>query len=68
MLTPRYPLGKANFHEIPINSPIAGVHNNQRDGLHRQAINRKRVAYESNSLAGGCTFTSGRRTRLCDSW
>ena len=44
-------LGGPNFHEIPINSPIAQVHNNQRDGMHRQAINRGRVAYEPNSLA-----------------
>jgi catalase len=52
-------LGGANFHEIPINSPIAQVHNNQRDGLHRQAIPRGRVAYEPNSLAGGCPFQAG---------
>ena len=35
------------------------VHNNQRDGMHRQAINRGRVAYEPNSLAGGCPFQAG---------
>lgn len=52
-------LGGANFHEIPINSPIAPVHNNQRDGMHRQAINRGRVNYEPNSLAGGCPFQAG---------
>lgn len=52
-------LGGANFHEIPINSPIAPVHNNQRDGLHRQAIHRGRVAYEPNSLGGGCPFQAG---------
>jgi len=52
-------LGGANFHEIPINSPLAPVHNNQRDGLHRQAIPRGRVAYEPNSLAGGCPFQAG---------
>jgi catalase len=52
-------LGGPNFHEIPINSPIAQVHNNQRDGMHRQAINRGRVAYEPNSLAGGCPFQAG---------
>lgn len=52
-------LGGANFHEIPINSPVAQVHNNQRDGMHRQAINRGRVAYEPNSLAGGCPFQAG---------
>ena len=54
-------LGGPNFHEIPINSPVAQVHNNQRDGFHRQAIHRGRVAYEPNSLAGGCPFQAGSR-------
>jgi catalase len=52
-------LGGPNFHEIPINAPLAAVHNNQRDGMHRQAIPRGRVAYEPNSLAGGCPFQAG---------
>jgi catalase len=52
-------LGGPNFHEIPINAPIAQVHNNQRDGMHRQAIARGRVSYEPNSLAGGCPFQAG---------
>ena len=52
-------LGGPNFHELPINAPIAQVHNNQRDGMHRQAIARGRVAYEPNSLAGGCPFQAG---------
>jgi catalase len=52
-------LGGPNFHELPINAPIAQVHNNQRDGMHRQAIHRGRVAYEPNSLAGGCPFQAG---------
>jgi len=52
-------LGGPNFHEIPINAPVAQVHNNQRDGFHRQAIPRGRVAYEPNSLAGGCPFQAG---------
>lgn len=52
-------LGGANFHEIPINAPLAPVQNNQRDGIHRQAIHRGRVAYEPNSLAGGCPFQAG---------
>ncbi|MES2632666.1 MAG: catalase [Pseudomonadota bacterium] len=52
-------LGGPNFHEIPINAPIAPVHNNQRDGMHRQAIPRGRVSYEPNSLAGGCPFQAG---------
>ncbi len=52
-------LGGPNFHEIPINAPIAPVHNNQRDGMHRQAIPRGRVSYEPNSLGGGCPFQAG---------
>jgi catalase len=52
-------LGGPNFHEIPINSPVAQAHNNQRDGFHRQAIHRGRVSYEPNSLAGGCPFQAG---------
>jgi catalase len=52
-------LGGPNFHEIPINAPIAPVHNNQRDGMHRQSIHRGRVSYEPNSLGGGCPFQAG---------
>ena len=53
-------LGGPNFHEIPINAPLAQAHNNQRDGMHRQTINRGRVAYEPNSLGGGCPFQAGK--------
>ena len=52
-------LGGPNFHEIPINTPLAPIANNQRDGMHRQSIPRGRVAYEPNSLAGGCPFQAG---------
>jgi catalase len=52
-------LGGPNFHEIPINAPVAQVHNNQREGMHRQAVHRGRVSYEPNSLAGGCPFQAG---------
>jgi catalase len=54
-------LGGPNFHEIPINAPIAQAHNNERDGFHRQAIHRGRVSYEPNSLGGGCPFQAGMR-------
>jgi catalase len=52
-------LGGPNFHEIPINSPVATVNNNQRDGMHRQALHRGSVAYEPNSLGAGCPFQAG---------
>ncbi len=49
-------LGNANFHEIPINRSLNTIHNNQRDGHGRQQINKGRVNYDPNSLAGGCPF------------
>ncbi|WP_374360236.1 catalase [Pseudoduganella danionis] len=52
-------LGGANFHEIPINRPVNPLHNNQRDGMHRQTIHRGRVNYEPNSLGGGCPHQAG---------
>jgi catalase len=52
-------LGGPNFHEIPINRPVAPVHNNQRDGYMRQTINKSRAAYEPNTLGGGCPFQAG---------
>ena len=52
-------LGGANFHELPINAPLAPVRNNQRDGMHRQAVHGGRAAYEPNSLGGGCPFQAG---------
>ena len=47
-------LGSSNFHEIPINRPIAQVDNNQRDGHMRQTIVKGRVSYEPNTLGNGC--------------
>ena len=56
-------LGGPNFHEIPINAPIAQVHNNQRDGMHRQAIHRGRVSYRAQ-FAGWRLSVPGRLGRL----
>ncbi len=46
-------LGGPNFHEIPINQPVCPFHNNQRDAMHRQTINKGQAAYEPNSIDGG---------------
>ncbi len=48
-------LGGSNFHEIPINRGVCPFHNFQRDGMHRQTVNRGRAAYEPNTLGGGDT-------------
>ena len=53
-------LGGPNFHEIPINRPIAPVHNNQRDGIHRMTINTGRTSYNPNTTGGGCPFQAGK--------
>src|SRR5436190_3189119 len=52
-------LGGPNFHEIPINRPLAEVHNNQRDGLMRQTINRGKTAHSPNTISSGCPFQAG---------
>ncbi|HEX2616251.1 MAG TPA: catalase, partial [Flavobacteriales bacterium] len=49
-------LGSANFNELPINRPIAPVHNNQRDAHMRHTIDAHRVNYSPNTLGGGCPF------------
>src|SRR5690554_5316155 len=45
-------LGGPNFHEIPINRPLAPVANNQRDGYNRMTIDQGKVSYSPNSLRG----------------
>ena len=46
-------LGGPNFAELPINRPIAPVHNNQHDGFGRHALNEGSANYSPNSLGGG---------------
>jgi catalase len=45
-------LGGPNFHELPINRPLAPVSNNQRDAHMRHTINKGRVSYAPASLDG----------------
>jgi catalase len=47
-----------NFAELPINRPLAPIHNNQRDAMARTVINKGRVAYFPNRLGGGCPMHS----------
>jgi catalase len=46
-------LGGPNFHELPINRPLAPVYNNQQDGFSRQTIKKGPVNYFPNTLGGG---------------
>jgi catalase len=49
-------LGGPNFAEIPINRPVAPVHNHQQDGAMRTTINTGKALYHPNSVGGGCPF------------
>ncbi|GAA4577609.1 catalase [Planotetraspora kaengkrachanensis] len=50
-------LGGPNFAQIPVNRPIAPVHNDQRDGYNQRIIHRGRTSYAPNSISGGCPMS-----------
>jgi catalase len=50
-------LGGPNFAQLPVNRPLAEVHNNQREGYGQHRIDRGRASYSPNSL-GGTTIAS----------
>ncbi|MFI1380608.1 catalase [Embleya sp. NPDC020886] len=52
-------LGGPNFAQIPINRPVAEVHNNQRDGHHQMRLDRGRSSYSKNTLGRGCPIVAG---------
>ena len=52
-------LGGPNFHEIPINRPLAPVSNHHQEGLHRDTINTGAANYHPNSIGSGCPFLAG---------
>ncbi|MGB7393197.1 MAG: catalase [Pricia sp.] len=51
-------LGSPNFHQIPINRPVAEYHTNQRDGHMQMDIPKGGTAYFPNTLGGGCPYLS----------
>lgn len=51
-------LGSPNFHQIPINQPVAKSHHNQRDGHMQTEIPKGQTAYFPNTLGGGCPYLS----------
>ncbi|OWK98784.1 catalase HPII [Kaistella haifensis DSM 19056] len=56
MDTQNYRLGGPNFHELPINRPVNGKHNNQKDGFSKMDIPTGAVSYFPNSKAEGCPY------------
>jgi catalase len=47
-------LGGPNFAQLPVNRPVADVHNNQHDGYGQVTIPQGKSSYYKNSLGGGC--------------
>lgn len=47
-----------NFQDLPINRPIAPVHNNQRRGNMRYRIDIDQINYHKNSLANNTPYTT----------
>jgi catalase len=52
-------LGGPNFAQIPINQPLAPVHNYQQDGFHQHRIPASPANYLPNSVAEGCPVAVG---------
>ncbi|GAA4238039.1 catalase [Actinomadura meridiana] len=52
-------LGGPNFPQIPVNRPVADVHNHHRDGYHQMDVHQGQASYHKNSLSGGCPVVGG---------
>lgn len=60
-------LGGPNFHELPINKPVAAVNNNQRDGIHRMSVDEGVSAYFRNALQHGQPHVAVKESALGES-
>ncbi len=47
-------LGGPNFVHLPVNRPVADVHNNQQDGYSQFTVPKGKTNYYPNSVGGGC--------------
>ncbi|MEU6857524.1 catalase [Glycomyces sp. NPDC046736] len=45
-------LGGPNFAHLPVNRPVAEVHNDQRDGYGQHRIHTSETSYNKNSISG----------------
>ncbi|HLU28108.1 MAG TPA: catalase, partial [Glycomyces sp.] len=46
-------LGGPNFAQLPVNRPLAEVHNDQRDGYGQHRVHTSATSYSKNSISGG---------------
>jgi catalase len=49
-------LGGPNHAQLPINRPLAPVHNHQQDGFGNHQVPTSEANYFPNSIGGGCPF------------
>lgn len=47
-------LGGPNFSHLPVNRPLAPVHNDQRDGFGQSKVHTSPTSYSKNTLNAGC--------------
>jgi catalase len=52
-------LGGPNFAQIPINRPLAAVHNDQQDGFHADIIPGRQANYSPNSISDNAPAPQG---------
>ncbi|GAB2934559.1 catalase [Micromonospora polyrhachis] len=52
-------LGGPNFAQIPINRPVAPMHNHQQDGFHADPIPARQANYHPNSISDGSPEPAG---------
>ncbi|WP_026930353.1 catalase [Glycomyces tenuis] len=45
-------LGGPNFAQLPVNRPVAEVHNDQRDGYGQHRVHTSETSYNKNSISG----------------
>ncbi len=45
-------LGGPNFAQLPVNRPVAAVHNDQRDGYGQHRVHTSATSYSKNSISG----------------
>jgi catalase len=45
-------LGGSNFAQLPVNRPVAEVHNDQRDGYGQHRVHTSATSYNKNSISG----------------
>ncbi|MQM28224.1 catalase [Glycomyces albidus] len=55
-------LGGPNFAHLPVNRPVAEVHNDQRDGFSQHRVHTSGTSYNKNSISGDAPTPGAERS------